>query len=88
MIQLVAVVCMLLSAKYLEKTYPGVQKLNSIIQSPFAYDDFIAMEQNILRVLDWEMFLITPFDIVNHFLAQGVIFTSDRVWSKTANDYN
>ena len=60
---------MLISAKYLEKTYPGVQKLNSIIQSPFTYDDFIAMEQNILRVLDWEMNIVTPFDIVNHFLA-------------------
>ena len=29
--QLVAVVCMLISAKFLEKTYPGVLKLNSII---------------------------------------------------------
>jgi Cyclin, N-terminal domain len=27
-VQLVAVVCMLISAKFLEKTYPGVQKLN------------------------------------------------------------
>ena len=27
-IQLIAVVCMLLSAKFLEKTYPGVNKLN------------------------------------------------------------
>ena len=60
---------MLISAKYLEKTYPGVMKLNSIIQSPFSYDDFIAMEQNILRVLEWEMNIVTPFDVVNHFLA-------------------
>jgi hypothetical protein len=30
-IQLVAVVCMFISAKYGEKTYPGVQKLNQII---------------------------------------------------------
>jgi hypothetical protein len=43
-IQLVAVICMLISAKFLEKTYPGVHKLNSLINSPFEYDDFITME--------------------------------------------
>jgi hypothetical protein len=30
-IQLIAVVSMLISAKFLEKTYPGVNKLNQII---------------------------------------------------------
>lgn len=39
---------MLISAKFLEKTYPGVYKLNSIIQSPFTYDEFIFMEREIL----------------------------------------
>jgi hypothetical protein len=29
-IQLVAVICMLMSAKFLEMTYPGVQKFNQI----------------------------------------------------------
>lgn len=44
---------MLISAKFLEKTYPGVQKLNSIINSPFVYDDFMLMEQNLLESLNW-----------------------------------
>lgn len=47
--QLIAVVSMLISAKFLEKTYPGVNKLNSIIQSPFTYDDYITMERHILE---------------------------------------
>lgn len=32
------------------------------------------------------MNIVTPFDMVNHFLAQGIIFTSDRVLSKNSKD--
>lgn len=52
---------MLISAKFLEKTYPGVQKLNTIIQSPFTYDEFILMEKDILETLNWEIYFVTPF---------------------------
>jgi hypothetical protein len=52
---------MLISAKFLEKTYPGVSKLNSIIQSPFTYDEFILMEKDILETLNWELYIITPY---------------------------
>lgn len=68
---------MLISAKFLEKTYPGVLKLNSIIQSPFSYDDFILMEKDILETLNWELYIITPFMLIQHFLSQGILFTSD-----------
>lgn len=68
-IQLVAVVCMLISAKFLEKTYPGVQKLNSIIQSPFTYDEFILMEKNILETLNWEIYIVTPYQFIQHFIS-------------------
>lgn len=54
-------ICMLISAKYGEKTYPGVLKLNQIIQSPFTYDEFILMETDVLNTLKWEIFMITPF---------------------------
>lgn len=55
---------MLISAKFLEKTYPGVNKLNQIIQSPFTYDDFILMEKHILDHLNWDLYLVTPFDML------------------------
>lgn len=73
---------MLISAKFLEKTYPGVQKLNSIIQSPFTYDEFILMEKDVLEKLEWELYMITPFLFLQHFLGQGILFSSDEVLGK------
>jgi hypothetical protein len=55
---------MLMSAKFLEMTYPGVQKFNSLIQSPFSYDEFILAEKHILQVLHWELHLVTPYDFL------------------------
>ena len=70
---------MLISAKFLEKTYPGVLKLNSIIQSPFTYDEFILMEKDILETLNWELNIMTPFVFLQHFTCQGILFTSDEI---------
>jgi hypothetical protein len=63
-IQLVSSICLLISAKFLEMTYPGVSKLNHIIQSDFTYEDFILMEKHILETLDWQLHLVTPYDLV------------------------
>ena len=68
-IQLVAVVCMFISAKYGEKTYPGVLKLTQISSSPFTYEEFITMETDMLNTLKWEVFLITPYIFTQHFIA-------------------
>lgn len=70
---------MLISAKFLEKTYPGVQKLNSIIHSPFSYDDFVAMEKNVLETLNWELSFTTTYDFIHHFISQGIVFTNDQI---------
>lgn len=74
---LISVLCMLLSAKFLEMTYPGVNKFNSIIQSSFTYDDFIHAERHFLQTLQWQLHLVTPHDMLQHFLSQGIIFSSD-----------
>ena len=42
---------MMMSAKFLEMTYPGVQKFNQLIRSPYTYDEFILAEKHILEVL-------------------------------------
>jgi hypothetical protein len=76
---------MLISAKFSEKTYPGVNKLNSIIQSPFTYEDFIFMEQHLLEFLHWDLYLVTPFDLLQHFLSQGLLFTSDTLIISNSN---
>jgi len=81
-VQLIASTCILVSAKTLEKTYPAVDKLISIIQSPFLYDHFIHMEQKILETLDWNMNFTTTYDFVLHFLCQGILFSADQVMNK------
>lgn len=47
-LQLISVISMLISAKYLEMTYPGVQKFSQLTQSSFSYNDFIQAERHVL----------------------------------------
>ena len=77
---------MFISAKYLEKTYPGVKQLLEITACPFTYDQFIAMEQNFLQVLEWDLQIISIYDVITHFLCQGVVFTSDRITAQNRSD--
>jgi Cyclin, N-terminal domain len=63
-IQLISVICMLISAKFLEMTYPGVSKLNQIIQSPFTYEEFILAERHLLETFNWQLHLVTVYDIL------------------------
>lgn len=74
-------ICLLLSAKFLEMTYPGVAKLNQLIQSPFFYEDYISLERHTLETLNWQLHMVTPHDILALFLAQGIVFTSDSIIS-------
>ena len=53
----------------------------------FLYDDFIAMEKDILGILNWELQIVTPYNLMELFLAQGIIFTSDRVMNKNSKDW-
>jgi hypothetical protein len=76
-VQLVAVTCILISAKFYEKTYPAVDRLNEIINSPFIFDDFIQMEAFILEFTEWQLDFITSFDILQLLLAQGVLLNTD-----------
>lgn len=76
---LIAVACMFISAKYLEKTYPGFQQLVHITGIPYTYNDFIKMETDILNSLMWEVQYISVYDILTHFLCQGLLFTSDII---------
>ena len=64
LIQLVAAICLLISAKFLELTYPGVSKLNQITQSPYSYDEYILMEKHMLQTLSWNLHVVTPYEVL------------------------
>ena len=74
---LIAVTCMFISAKYLEKTYPGFQQLVHLTGLPYTYGDFIRMETDVLNELSWEVQYVSVYDVLTHFLCQGLVFTSD-----------
>lgn len=76
-VQLVATVATLISAKYLEKTYPAVEKLIEIIRSPFSFDEFIETESIILKSLNWELNFTTTYDLVLHYISQGILYSTD-----------
>ncbi len=78
-VQVICVVCMLISAKFLEKTYPGVNKLNSVLSPSniFSYDDFISTEKHILESMNWDLHITTPYEILQHFISQGILFSTD-----------
>jgi hypothetical protein len=76
---LVAVCCMFISAKYLEKTYPGYQQLVHITGLQYGYDDFLRIETDILVSLNWEVQYVSVYDVLTHFLCQGFVFSTDEL---------
>jgi hypothetical protein len=40
------------------------------------------MEKDILELLNWELYMITPYLFLQHFMSQGILFSSDEVVGK------
>ena len=74
---LIALTCLFISAKYLEKTYPGINQLLNYIGIPYCYEEFVAKEKDMLETLGWEIQFISIYNVLSHFICQGIIFTSD-----------
>jgi len=43
------------SAKYLEKTYPGINQLLNYVGISYVYEEFVAQEKDMLESLGWEI---------------------------------
>ena len=54
-VTLIALTSIFISAKYLEKTYPGINQLLNYIGIPYCYEEFIAQEKDMLETLDWQI---------------------------------
>lgn len=52
-VSLIALTCLFISAKYLEKTYPGINQLLNYIGIPYSYEEFISQEKDMLETLGW-----------------------------------
>jgi hypothetical protein len=52
---MIAMCSLFVSAKYLEKTYPGINQLLNYIGIPYVYEEFVAQEKDMLESLGWEI---------------------------------
>jgi len=68
-----------MSAKYIEIKYPVVEDVCQLMKCPFTFDEFVQMEQVILQLFEWNLQFPTSVEIIQTFLAQGVIFSNDKV---------
>ena len=80
---LAALVSLLVSAKFVQMKYPSADSLNSATGNAYNYAAIVEMESRVLNVINWELLQYTVFDFLNFFLAQGCLFTTDLVLSKT-----
>ena len=67
-VTLIALTCLFISAKYLEKTYPGIKQLLNYIGIPYCYEEFVAQEKDMLETLGWEIQFISIYNVLSHFL--------------------
>lgn len=61
---LIALCCIFISAKYLEKTYPGINQLLNYIGIPYNYDEFVEQEGTMLNTLKWEICYVSIYDVL------------------------
>ena len=61
-VQLLAMTCVLIAAKFSEVKMPGLDDLCAVAQDKFSKGELKAMELETLRVLQWELHAVTPHD--------------------------
>jgi len=81
---LIAVTCLSLAAKYdeLDKNIPPIQEYIRASGSKLPatrVDDLKECEVNVLRILAWNLRIITPLVFVETLLTQGVLHSTDLI---------
>ena len=82
-LQLVALCCILVAAKYREPedNIPPVDELNECSDKAYNAHLITKMELLVLKALKWRMGLPTAQDFIMFFVGRGVVFPSDRMRS-------
>lgn len=75
-----AIISLLLSAKAIEldERIPYFSKLIKVSEKNIKVDAMKIAEKNMLAALDWKLQIITSIDIIEYYLAQGIIFSTDE----------
>ena len=75
-----AIISLLLSAKAIEldERIPYFSKLIKVSEKNIKVDAMKIAEKNMLAALNWKLQIITSIDIIEYYLAQGIIFSNDE----------
>lgn len=79
-----AVTCLLVAAKAIEldERIPYISKMVKYSGQDLNAEEVRQVEKRILELLDWELQTCTLLDIVEFYLAQGVLFSTDDLQTK------
>jgi hypothetical protein len=82
--QLVAISCILIGAKYeeAEENVPSSAELNEFAQHEYSTEMIQQMELTVLNRLDWCLTAITPLHFLGYYLAKGALFVDDQMQGK------
>lgn len=83
-LQLVAMCCLLVAAKYeeAEENVPTVAHLNEYANNSYKPEIIHRMEVKVLEKLGWSLTVITPLHFLGYFFHKGVLFSSDTMMDK------
>lgn len=73
--------CLLTAAKAIEKDerIPFLSKLRSLTAPIYSIDDFRRTENSILETLQFNVQQCTILEVIEFFLSQGILFSSDVI---------
>ena len=76
-----AISCLLIAAKAVEldDKIPYISKLVRFCDKNVKIDDIKQAERTILEVLDWDLQTCTIVDLLEFYLSQGILFSTDEL---------
>ena len=84
-LQLVAIACILIAAKYeeVEEVVPTLSEMNRHAQWAFSAEAIQRMEFEVLRKLNWCLGTFTPLHFASYFMSKGVLFEADTMQGRS-----
>ena len=82
--QLIALCCLAIAAKYdeLDRNIPFPEDFTRLAKLPFRTFVLAECEMLLLKVLDWQLKVSTPYEVSHCLLSQGVLFDDDTIENK------
>lgn len=54
----------------------------------FTHKNMVACEKHIMKMLKWDIYMLTPLHYLKAFYSTGIVFESDKLTKSTHNIYS